>query len=254
MAQKTLICLHGFTHNGKFFEKLAQNLTSFGWAVGCPSFFGRGDQHKLPSNEYNYETYVNYLEKITENLKDFSLLGSSMGGLTAMIYIDRHPKRVKKLILNDVGSFISSDAIKKVGAHITSKVEFGSNEELTSKIKAEFLESNLNNYEIEYLESIYTENNRIKYDPEISKAFWKGEKQRRIPDLDYTEMWNRIIKNNPNMEILIIRGDKSEFLTKETAISMQKSDKVNLMEVKNTGHLPLLFKNHEIEIVSNFLS
>lgn len=251
--KKTLICLHGFTHNGRFFEKLAEKLTQYGWLVICPTFLGRGNQENDEPSKYNYETYVEYLEDITKDFSNFSLLGSSMGGLIAMFYADKNPKKIDRLILNDVGDFIDRNAIAEVGKFITKQTDFSSQTDLNKRIEQEFLESHIDDKELKFLKDIYTENNQLKYDPNLSLAFWKGDKQRKIPDFDYREVWQRIVENNKTMETLIIRGSISNFLTKQTALSMQKNQTIQLKEVENVGHLPLFFKQDEIKLITDFL-
>lgn len=254
MSKQTLICLHGFTHNGRFFEKLAKYLTSEGWMVICPTFLGRGDQEYVEAKEYNYRNYVNYLEQITTKLDRFSILGSSMGGLVAMMYADKNPGKIQNLMLNDVGNYISSDAITKIGKFVSPKTQYKNKEALNERLQEEFKESNLDKEELDFLKDIYTENNCIKYDPNISKAFWRGEKQRRIPDFDHIDMWDRIVKKNPNMNISIIRGKNSEFLTREVAKNMSKNENITVTELENRGHLPLFFKQDEIKLISNLLN
>lgn len=263
MNSKILVCLHGFTHNGKFFSKLANKLTASGWLVIAPTFPGRGEQYyeEDPKN-YNYARYVEYLEEITRDIPKFSILGSSMGGLIAMMYLQRNAGRVNNLILNDIGNYIPQDAISKVGYFVNEEVNFSADIDLDNRLKEEFKESNLSDDEFSYLKEIFVkaggdEGFALDYDPMLSSAFWRKGKQRRIADLDYRDIWDDIVQDdaNKNMRAMIIRGEESQFLPRDIADSMM-SDNINLTieEVPLVGHLPLFFKESEIALIDNFLN
>ena len=68
--------------------------------------------------------------------------------------------------------------------------------------------------------------NTLKYDPELSRAFWRKDKQKNLPDFDCWKVWDKVIENNPELKTLIIRGKLSSFLTEETAKKMQLNNNI----------------------------
>ena len=158
MRNKTLICLHGFTHNGQFFDILASKIAeSSDWNVICPTFRGRGNEKFDETSNYNYVNYVKSLEEMTAEIENFSILGSSMGGLIAIMYAANNPNKIENLILNDVGAFIKSEALSNVGKYINPNVEFNNEADVLNRLKNEFSESNLSLDELDHLKSIFCE-------------------------------------------------------------------------------------------------
>src|SRR5580704_10319618 len=58
-AHKTLVCVHGFTRNGRDFDSLAGYFSSLDYHVFCPDMVGRGDSDWLKNPlHYTYEQYM----------------------------------------------------------------------------------------------------------------------------------------------------------------------------------------------------
>ena len=267
-SKNILIFLHGFTHNGLFFRKIAEHLIKTkkeDYLIICPDLPGRGLSSYLEkSKNYNYALYKKDLGLIFEDLsytkrEKITLTGSSMGGLIGMMFASENPNIIHKLILNDVGNFISSKEIFKIGKFVNNNIEFNSEKEVLNRIREEFSESNLSEESIEFLKSIYlrqTSNEKIKlnFDEKISDAFWRNGKQKIIPDMSFKEIWNKLIEANQDLEIQLIRGNRSKFFSEKTSKEMLKEPKVkNITNIPEVGHLPLFLETHELEIFSSLI-
>ena len=66
---------------------------------------GHGDSAWSAEGAYLVDDYVDDLEAFVEQrrLRNVSLLGNSTGGRVAQVYAGRHPDRVDKLVVEDVG-------------------------------------------------------------------------------------------------------------------------------------------------------
>lgn len=70
-----------------------------------PDVRGHGESAWSPARAYQYSDQVGDLEDIVEQLEleQFTLVGTSMGGIIAMTYAGAHPERLVRLVINDIG-------------------------------------------------------------------------------------------------------------------------------------------------------
>jgi len=104
-AGTTLLCMHGLTRNHKDFEPLIAALgrTNRFLAVDVR---GRGrSQRASEPDDYTPATYVGDMAALLNRLglQRVTLVGTSMGGLMAMLMARAMPERIEAIILNDVG-------------------------------------------------------------------------------------------------------------------------------------------------------
>ena len=99
-ASKTLVLLHGFTGTARSWGKLAKMLPDV--HVIALDMVGHGASD-IPQDASLYEMDIQ-LQLVHETLqqlgvKQFSLLGYSMGGRIALSYAERYPQHIDKLLL-----------------------------------------------------------------------------------------------------------------------------------------------------------
>lgn len=99
-----IIMLHGIRGYAETFARLAAALQP-GWRVIAFDQRGRGDSDWDPGWNYYVDAYVADLEAITARLEleRFDLLGHSLGGINAIVFAARHPRRVRRLVIEDAG-------------------------------------------------------------------------------------------------------------------------------------------------------
>lgn len=103
-AAPPLLLLHGLRSYARTWEPVAARL-GHRFRLVAADARGRGDSGWAPASTYTTEQYVHDLEDVVEalGLGSFALLGHSMGGTTALVYTARHPDRVSRLVIEDVG-------------------------------------------------------------------------------------------------------------------------------------------------------
>lgn len=96
------IFLHGFLGMGDNWKSLGTKFSEAGYEVHLIDQRNHG--RSFHSNEFNYEVMVDDLKRYCDehHLKDFVLLGHSMGGKTAMLFAVEYPELVSKLIIADI--------------------------------------------------------------------------------------------------------------------------------------------------------
>src|SRR5690349_11499475 len=100
----TIILLHGIARHAHTFDHIAPNLFRTHQVIAL-DMRGHGDSDWSPEGAYLVDDYVSDLEGLIDQLRlrTVSLLGNSTGGRVAQVYAGRHPDRVDKLIVEDVG-------------------------------------------------------------------------------------------------------------------------------------------------------
>jgi len=103
---RAVLCLHGLTRNSRDFEDLAPHLQQH-YRVIVPDVRGRGLSARDP-NPQNYQPAI-YLQDILALLdavdaQRVAIIGTSMGGLLAMMMAAGSRDRVSGVVLNDMGA------------------------------------------------------------------------------------------------------------------------------------------------------
>lgn len=248
-----LICAHGLTRNRHDFDFLAEQLKA-DYRLICPDFPGRGQSDWL-TNKNNYD-YPHYLQAFTALLaktgsQSVTWLGTSMGGVTGMLFASLPGNPISKLILNDIGALIPKSALTNISDYVGKQPIFHSLDALKHYLMeihhgfgalsgAQWKHMATHSYR-------KLENGRftLSYDPDIVIPF----KKQSIEEINLWPVWAGI-----HCPVLIIRGSESEILPKKVALKMATRSNATLIEISKTGHAPALMSTNQIEIISNWLS
>ena len=249
--QKTIVCVHGLTRNGRDFDFFAQECLRE-YRILCPDIAGRGRSSWLKNKSwYHYGTYVAdmlyFFDKL--QLQDVYWVGTSMGGLIGMVLAATYPEYIKKLVMNDIGPFIPESALKRLGEYVGKEVSFEKYVDAEKYIKTilapwgvtdriqwrNITENSFNKNTGQYVPN---------YDPEIRQAFFSVQ-----GDLDMWDLWAQV-----KCPVLVLRGAMSDLLTSATAARMQSSRAgVEVIEFPNIGHAPSLMPREQILKVKEWL-
>lgn len=115
-----VLCLPGLTRNARDFSHLAERLTGQ-WRVICPDLRGRGDSaYAKDSATYNPLQYADDLSLLleAEGIERFVVIGTSLGGLLAMLLAMGNSQRLAGVVLNDVGPEISSEGLERIRGYV----------------------------------------------------------------------------------------------------------------------------------------
>src|SRR5262245_15417412 len=111
-----VLCLHGLMRNGRDFEDLAPHL-AMRYRVIVPDVRGRGlSAHDPNFNNYQIPVYLNDLTQLFTGLgiERVSIIGTSMGGLMAMVLAVMQPQLIARMVLNDVGPEIDPLGLERI--------------------------------------------------------------------------------------------------------------------------------------------
>lgn len=255
-SNKTLICLHGLNRNGRDWDYVAKSLVNKGYLVIAPDVVGRGNSDYLVDAK-GYEVPYYALDILTLirvlSLQNVSILGTSMGGLIGMAIAAMPEHPIKKLILNDIGAEIEFKGLQFISSYSGEQPEFDSFVLASNYLKSISVDfGDLPDVVWEHMARNSFQKNangkyELKRDVNLSKPFFAptdGEK-----NLEFWEFWHKV-----TTPTLIIRGENSNILSKDTIIKMQAINQATQsVEIKNTGHAPFLYSNEHNDIIFNFL-
>jgi len=143
---ENIFCVHGLTANSRCWDRVVSGLTPE-FRVLAMDLRGRGFSDK-PLSGYYIEQHVRDIFHLLEDekLERVTLMGHSLGAYISLVFADRYPERVRKLILMDAGGHLSQSQWDKVHVAIKPSVDrlgqvFPSFEEYTALLKqAPFLQ------------------------------------------------------------------------------------------------------------------
>lgn len=255
-ADKLLVCIHGLTMNGRSFDWLARALSE-DYRVICPDMPGRGKSEWLQDYQlYNNNYYVEVVKELIASLgyEQVDWVGTSMGGLMGMIAAATTPKLIRKMVLNDIGPYISADGMRRIATYIKDEVKFPTKEAAQKRYREIYEPFKLTEEQIQHMFKIGLRETdgglwTFNHDPNLGKPF-KDENNNPIvmQEFDLWRIWNAI-----KIPVLVIRGETSDILAPEVAEKMQERPQTQFVEFKGYGHVPPLMNEEQIGVVRKFL-
>jgi len=121
-----VLCLPGVTRNSKDFAQLAARL-SRGRRVICPDYRGRGkSEYDKDWRNYQPATYVNDIRHllIACGVHRAHVIGTSLGGILAMVMAIAMPGVVASAVLNDIGPVVDMTGLAPIVAYMKDDPAF----------------------------------------------------------------------------------------------------------------------------------
>lgn len=255
-----LLCLAGLTRNSDDFDGLAAYLASSDGGsrkVITLDYRGRG-KSEYDSNSENYSIFKEAEDVINGlmcvGVQHVNLLGTSRGGLIAMLLAAARPGIMKTVILNDVGPEMSGPGLVRIKRSMSSAKHPTSIEEAAERLEAAYKSYFPRMEKEDWLneaKTAFQENNgrlELRYDPKLLDTFRAINLDVRLPT-----MWPQF-EGLSNLPTLLIHGKLSDFLTDEIVRKMQaKHSKMLVYTSEHEGHAPLLRDRKSQEAIAKFL-
>jgi pimeloyl-ACP methyl ester carboxylesterase len=99
-----VVCVHGYTSSTEAFNALARRIQDRAHIIAM-DVRGHGESAWSADGAYQYADQAGDLAALVDRLgiERFVLIGTSMGGVIAMVYAGQHGDRLRGLVLNDIG-------------------------------------------------------------------------------------------------------------------------------------------------------
>ncbi len=107
-----MLCVHGGAAHGHWFDYIAPYFSS-DYHVRALDQRGHGNSDWVDPPAYSYQDYASDLAQVAEklDLRDFVLIGHSMGGMVSLVYAATYPGRVGKLVIVDTSMKLNEERI-----------------------------------------------------------------------------------------------------------------------------------------------
>jgi pimeloyl-ACP methyl ester carboxylesterase len=119
-ARPPILCIPGLTRNARDFEPVAQAFAGE-WRVICADLRGRGqsDYARDPAS-YTPAHYVADILRLLDQagLNRVVTIGTSLGGIVAMLLAAQAPERIAAAVLNDVGPAIDPAGLARIREYV----------------------------------------------------------------------------------------------------------------------------------------
>jgi len=268
-----VICLPGLTRNCKDFEDLAGHLSTR-WRVISPDLRGRGESdHDPEPSHYHAGTYVRDIWTLLDGqgIGRFAIIGTSLGGMMAMIMADQQASRLRGIVLNDIGPEFPPEAVARILQYVgrTPPVEDWDAAAKQAQQNYGLAFPDLGDeFWLDHIRQYYRVNEEGKPVPDIDPAI--GDALRRAYKAVKLLGWLRRLRlkrrifgvnidpwdsfRAVTMPCLLLHGELSDVLTREIVDRMQsvKPD-LEVMTVPDRGHAPLLNEAVARRAVDRFL-
>jgi pimeloyl-ACP methyl ester carboxylesterase len=257
---RPVLCLPGLTRNSRDFHDLAMFLSHHPTRpreVFCPDFRGRGESDYDP-NWHNYSPFTELLDVLDLitilGLERVGVVGTSRGGIIAMLMGTVRPNVIASLVLNDIGPVIETAGLARIMGYagkIPSTQNWNEAVDLVRAMNKRFFPKLTERDWLQLAQQWFNEENgRIVpfYDPNLGRALSDIDVTQKVPT-----MWSQfdVLKNTPT---LVLRGEYSDLLSVKTVTEMvQRHSQLATFTIRAQGHAPLLKDRFSIGLISDFL-
>ena len=251
-----VLCLPGLTRNCRDFESVAPRIQRTR-RVLCADLRGRGlSQHDPNWQNYHPGTYVADIARLLADagVPRVIVLGTSLGGILAMLIAATTPQVLAGVILNDVGPEVAAEGLKRISTYVGKSPPVRNWTEAVAQAKAIYGLAWPGATDADwtsFARRSYTEVDgvpRLAMDPMI------GEAVRAAPSGAAPDLWPVFGALRP-IPTLALRGAISDVLSPQTfdRMATEKPDLVRVT-VAGRGHPPMLDEPDSVAAIDAFLA
>lgn len=247
-----VLCLAGLTRDGRDFDYLAPHLP--GVRLIRLDYRGRGASDWGDPGTYTIPTEGRDALELLDHLRleRAAVLGTSRGGLIAMVLAASAKDRLTGVALNDIGPEIADTGLRVIEGYLGRNPSWKTLDEAVAKRAAAMpaFEGVPESRWREEVEKFYRETPEglvITYDPRLREAVLGGGAQ-PMPDL-----WP-LFDALGGLPLCTIRGANSDLLSEATFAEMQRRrPDMIAAEVPGRGHVPFLDEPEAVDALSRWL-
>ena len=251
-----VLCLAGLTRNCRDFDFLAPHMADT--RLIRMDYRGRGRSDHDP-DYMNYsilreaQDAIELLDHL--GLDQVTLLGTSRGGLIAMVLAFAHKARLNGVILNDIGPEVDHIGLERIMEYVGKEPNFPTYAAAAEGLKAVYEPAfpgvSYNRWLVQ-AEFMWREQGKetlaLRYDPHLRDAMVGQAGAGDAPDL-----W-QLFDALEGLPLASIRGANSDLLTAETQAEMaRRHPGMIAATVPNRGHVPFLDEPEALKAIAELL-
>ena len=239
-----VLCLPGLTRNSKDFETVAPTLALHRRVI-VADFRGRG-LSQYASDPASYRPDVELADTIALlnhlEIERVAVIGTSRGGLVAMLMATLHRDKLAGILLNDIGAVLELQGLLRIRSYLGVETVYASWEQAVEAIKASNLgfESLSGDEWLAFARRLFKSENglpKMDYDPALANGFASAED---IAAGRISQIWD-LFAATGGMPLSILRGENSDLLSAATVAEMQlRNPGLEATVIARRGHAPFL--------------
>ncbi|WP_136634494.1 alpha/beta fold hydrolase [Pseudooceanicola onchidii] len=234
-----LLCLSGLTRNGRDFDFVAPHLADM--RLICMDYRGRGQSDWADFKTYDVGVEAQDVLALLDHLglDRVAVLGTSRGGLIAMVLAALAKDRLIGIALNDVGPVIEPAGLAAIQGYLGQNPGFATLKDAADARTADTSQFRGVSAErwIRFLGHVYDETPeglKINYDPGLYDAVAPAF------DAEPADAWP-LFDGLAGLPLAIIHGANSDLLSRATVEEMsQRHPGAVVAHVPDRGHIPFL--------------
>lgn len=256
-----LVCLPGLTRSTRDFEAIATHLSQDTKAprrVLCLDYRGRG-QSDYDANWKNYNPLTeanDVLNAITAaGLKDVAILGTSRGGIIAMLLGSMRPGILSGIILHDIGPAIDVTGLVKIKNYVSHMPTPRNWQDAADILRTVHKGSFPKHDDDDWMRAArltFADKDGtpvVDFDPALAKTLASIS-----PDDTPPNLWPQFmsLRSKP---LLVIRGGTSDLLSAQTLETMDRAHPtMKSVTVPDEGHVPNLMDEGSLAGIQSLLA
>ena len=252
-----VLCLAGLTRNSLDFETIAPRLAQTRRVI-CPDYRGRGlSQFAADPKSYRPDVELEDTLRLLDQLgiSRVAVIGTSRGGLIAMVMAAKARERLAGICYNDIGPRIEPEGLLRIRSYLGVMPRFENFEQAVASIKA--VNPGFKNLSdgqwMAFARRIFKDESgrpAANYDLRLGETFPGAEE---IAAEKLADAWPLFDLTVP-LPSTVLRGEFSDLLTTATVAEMQRRHPaLAAVTVKDRAHVPLLDEPESIAAIEAWL-
>jgi pimeloyl-ACP methyl ester carboxylesterase len=253
-----VVCLPGLTRTVADFEVVAERLSAAGRRVIALDYRGRGLSAYDP-NPANYNVQVELGDALTVlealDVLPAIFIGTSRGGILAMVLASASPQAIAAAILNDIGPVIELSGLLRIKSYVGRLPAPGDYADAARLLRDVFAAQFPKLSDEDWLASAHRafkqEDGRLvpAYDVKIAETLKDVGPETIVPDL-----WPQF-DALAQVPVMVVRGALSDLLSAETMAAMSgRHPDLRVVEVADQGHAPMLQDEPTLGAIERFVN
>ena len=255
-----VLCLPGLARTAADFDALAEALAN---DAACPrrvialDYRGRGESayDRDPAN-YSFPVEIADVMAVAAALDCLPavMIGTSRGGILAMLLAALRPSAIAGVVLNDIGPVIEPKGLMRIKGYVGKLPQPATFEEAAEILRrlfdAQFTKLTPDDWLAAARRTFKQENGALvpTYDVNLAKTMEGIDFERPLPPL-----WAQF-DALADVPVMVIRGANSDLLSAETLEAMRaRHPALDTLEVPDQGHAPLLAEADTIAHIADFV-
>lgn len=251
-----LLCLHGLTRNARDFEPLAERFAGE-WRLIVPDMRGRGhSEYAREPASYSLPTYIDDVLLLLRRLDcgPVAIVGTSMGGMMAMLMAEARAWPLAAVVLNDIGPALEPVGVARIREYVGQGGSFETwmhaARHLREQAAAQHPDFTIGDW-LAFAKRVMVVggSGRIVFDYDMRIAEPFNATEGAVPD-----MWSafRALAGIPT---LLLRGATSDLLSAATAKKMKTAlPELRVETVPRVGHPPTLAEPEAQSAIAGLLA